>query len=1231
MTPSSSLRATFGVLALLAFGAALAPGAAAQDTPPDDDPRADVPSFLFNPAYWSTRANSKKAIHDGNDIAITFHNFGLLAGIGEVRGNWPKGSNDFYVGDVIPTIAMEVPVDSDGDGVVDSLYKHAATVRGPGLKGNDGPRGGGGEFWGFEATRGFAAGGDNERPALSTAPETWPDFWPDEPNWIDPATGDAQWNGFFGRGVLNADLESYFWLDDQNDRELQSGDLGFTFFPDSTDLSRNGTGIAVKVRGLQWSQFLAQDALFFLYEVVNTSTTTYPRVSVGLNVGTLAGGDGDSSDDLAFFDQANQIVYSYDFDNSGNERQDVGYVGYGFLESPGNPRNGIDDDGDGDPSTDQGRNVDGSPKVSPALTGSDNTFALRDFEPRVLAAGDPIVLIDPVTYERSVVYLEAGGMTVQSLGQSYTIAPGQTLEETQIEIDGNLPFETFDDVIATEKNLIDEDLDGLIDEDRNLHFERRAQNLQGQVITLPAVKFKNYVGFYRAAAAGGGARADSIAFGLLNPMIDERRDDGIDNDGDWNPSTNDTGADGLAGTGDEGENDGVPSPGEAGFDALDIDESDQVGLSSFFYFTPPGALQMDRDQEVWDAMQPGFFTTNEELADQQDDGGVDGDFIFSSGYFRMEPGEVLRFSLALVFGNDLEDITNNTLTVQEIYNRNYNFARPPDAPRLSAVPGDGRVTLYWDTRAEDSFDPLLGEDFEGYKLYKSTDPFFQDPDQITDAFGNRAILDPLVQYDRADGIAGIWPDIPPPDYAGAQTAKDSIAILEDYLADAQQSENLQERTRGTPFYLGDDTGLRHSYVDTLVDNGRRYYYALTAYDRGSAAFFPAENNFAISVAADGEVTTGINVVEVTPEAPAGGYVAGIAGENGMATPATTNPADGQVFVEVLDPMLLEQDRSYAVEFFGGQLVSDSFRVVSQGATIVESAIKDANSNVFDGIRLAFNNQTLRIDRDASGFVDSTGMAEIFYDVARSQAARLEGRLVPYTYEIRFGTPSQSLGDFRLGSRGPTPPSVATDFQVYNVTLDRPSDFAFTDNTPNGSLDLGDTIFIVEPIGQTRQATFALRYDAGADGNLTGDAATSGDVFRIVTDKPFSVRDRFTFRTTRSATDLVAATASLEDVRVVPNPYLVAASWERPLAPTQTSGRGERRMDFINLPPGARIRIYNVRGELVRELRHDGAINNGAVSWDLRTREDLEVAYGVYFYHVEAPGVGETTGRLAIIK
>ncbi|NIY14549.1 MAG: hypothetical protein GWM98_06510, partial [Nitrospinaceae bacterium] len=45
-------------------------------------------------------------------------------------------------------------------------------------------------------------------------------------------------------------------------------------------------------------------------------------------------------------------------------------------------------------------------------------------------------------------------------------------------------------------------------------------------------------------------------------MIDESWTDGLDNDNDWDPDFDDVGIDGIPGTGDEGEDDGVPTAGD---------------------------------------------------------------------------------------------------------------------------------------------------------------------------------------------------------------------------------------------------------------------------------------------------------------------------------------------------------------------------------------------------------------------------------------------------------------------------------------------------------------------------------------------------------------------------------------------------------------------------------------------------------------------------------------------
>ena len=55
------------------------------------------------------------------------------------------------------------------------------------------------------------------------------------------------------------------------------------------------------------------------------------------------------------------------------------------------------------------------------------------------------------------------------------------------------------------------------------------------------------------------------------------------------------------------------------------------------------------------------------------------------------------------------------------------------------------------------------------------------------------------------------------------------------------------------------------------------------------------------------------------------------------------------------------------------------------------------------------------------------------------------------------------------------------------------------------------------------------------------------------------------------------------------------------------------------------------GSLVNTLHHHSSIDDGALSWNMLTKDGLDLAPGVYFYHVDADNVGETTGKFAVIK
>ena len=139
----------------------------------------------------------------------------------------------------------------------------------------------------------------------------------------------------------------------------------------------------------------------------------------------------------------------------------------------------------------------------------------------------------------------------------------------------------------------------------------------------------------------------------------------------------------------------------------------------------------------------------------------------------------------------------------------------------------------------------------------------------------------------------------------------------------------------------------------------------------------------------------------------------------------------------------------------------------------------------------------------------------------------------------------------------------------------------------------------------------------------------GDTLRIFLRKPFLSRDvyRFTVRGERMSKELAAK--SLDRIRVVPNPYVAAVSWE-PRNP-YSSGRGPRELHFINLPKRCTIRIFNVDGVLIDTIEHDSTLDNGTAIWDMLSRDNLEISYGIYIYHIDAPGIGQKTGTFAIIK
>ena len=98
------------------------------------------------------------------------------------------------------------------------------------------------------------------------------------------------------------------------------------------------------------------------------------------------------------------------------------------------------------------------------------------------------------------------------------------------------------------------------------------------------------------------------------------------------------------------------------------------------------------------------------------------------------------------------------------------------------------------------------------------------------------------------------------------------------------------------------------------------------------------------------------------------------------------------------------------------------------------------------------------------------------------------------------------------------------------------------------------------------------------------------------------------------------TENLQTVAVVPNPFRARESWDRP---------DGNEVHFINLPPKARIRVYTVAGDLVRDLSHDDSVRDFE-RWDLKNADGKDVASGIYMYRIES-GSFTAQNRFIVIR
>jgi len=1044
---------------------------------------------------------TRKGFMDGNLAATVYYNFGEVADWENEpsrSGVWPKGTNHTYV-DGVAIIVQAEATDPSGNVIhpLESNY-YEFTRYNPST----------GVTYGWWPLPGYADPFSSS-PARSDDPTSWPFTWPDR-----PADWNNSWNGFFGKGVFNADVETYFVFDDNEDREYI---LEHNFTPDADDPSRGGLGMQVRARGFQWSQVLAEDAIFWYYEITNMGTYDYEKTLFAQYVDWGIGGHDNSSNNAGDYNELLDMSYSWStvpFGSPGNWSP-VGYAGYAFLESPGVPDDDIDNDMDGP--TDEKRD-----NLPVFFVNSPNE--------------DPF-LRNP--FQDTTKFSEFYG---------YSWRPHWDADEN-----------------ANWRSYFDINENGQWDE--------------GELL---------------------------------------RDDVGTDGIGPFDEGYSDPDIDGTEGN-------GKPNQGEPNFGILDKDETDQLGLTGFAIYAVH-TYELDNDEENWEVLSALPSPHGQSLV------GVNLANYFSSYLFSMygrntysiitgqneEAGETERFSMSMIFGINTDDIFRRKKTVQQIYNANYRFAKPPEKPILTAIPGDGKVTLYWDDRAEKTFDEFYQRiNFEGYRIYRSTEPNFLENKIITDAYGKPVYRSPIAQFDLIDGVTELHP----------------IDV------------------NGAKFFLGDDSGIQHSFIDTTVQNGQTYYYAVAAYDKGFVTVTiegnvegipPSETTTILKIDINGNITTDINTAVITPRSPAAGYIA-----PGIQSFEGSGPGTGQISISILNPDSVKNFNTYRLEFFDDAPFHNSAHPkysiidVVPNDTLLNlrtvSGIKE-QTPIVDGFIVDITSDTLvTIDFDKSGWVtgSSNYMVQLGFD--SRYAAAYQGKKIDYPADFEISFTDSGQGDLSFPADAFSQP-ILSNIIVNNVTEGKDHfQFIFRDENTDKKFNDSDAVFFVFGDSLGKPATNNLDRHVSWSVALFKDTTIAeeeqrppqtGDVFKVVNTKPFREGEFYEFTTKGQSFDKSKAQAELENVAVVPNPYVGAASWE-PLS--NEVGRGERRIFFIHLPNECTIRIYTISGKLVDTIEHSSSITDGQESWNLVSKDGMDIAFGVYVFHVDAPGIGEKIGKFAIIK
>jgi hypothetical protein len=689
---------------------------------------------------------------------------------------------------------------------------------------------------------------------------------------------------------------------------------------------------------------------------------------------------------------------------------------------------------------------------------------------------------------------------------------------------------------------------------------------------------------------------------------------------------------------------------------------ERIPLTAFKRFTRD--IDADDDRERFLVMAGYDFTISPPVynpfGDSLDNAPSDKRLAMSAGPFTLAPGEADTIIMALMFSNGntggLLYLQQQGDAAKQLYDLDWASPGPPSPPPsiTALIPGDQMVTVCWDNTAEstpDVYYPAMqaaGDtiyreyDVEGYRVWRK--------------LGSTGDWVNIAQFDKKNGIA-LLPD-------GSETAADEG--MQYTYVDSVGVYNGFEYYYGVSAYdyntsgqLGDTTFicLESGKADVVVVPRSDFGNIISAADASVSQSAGASNAVTSTATAKGGIMVTGDTYDVefqtVKEAEDGMPIYNYNVYN-QSDPTTAILSDIDAYVAAVGTTLTSTAVSVTVDTSG-----DTITTTTQTDSVYEIDWTGLFvSPVFDGIEYGGNISIHYADSTYSTIetmtaVSDTDTSYTTYDTTTASSVDIlmtadsvevtTDQGVLYTdYLMVSGI--ENMWAFRGGARfeirwrelgGDTITATVWDI-TNNVQVPfgatwgdnwsfGPDNFAYPD--VNSQYLTSDNLssrtyfyicgvkyyfnFIGSEAYPMNWANHPIANEIWTTYNSGEIIPTQGNNFTI-NSTPFSIGN-----------------VVLDNIMVVPNPYMVRNPWE--------VSREYPALRFTNLPSDCTIRIYTLAGNLIKTIEHtvsatsSSAIQGGSEKWDVLTDNNQRPASGIYIYHIETPGGDTKTGKFALIR